>query len=66
MTCCAAPDVSLRSVNVCVIDDQGTIQAETILASEVVDIVGYLQGLDVDVSSVGLEAGTLLSHAGMK
>ena len=62
MTYYAALDVSLRSVNVCVIDEQGEIRAETKLDSEVDDIAEYLHGLDYDVSSVGLEAGTLTQY----
>ena len=58
----AALDVSLRSVNLCVIDDKGKIKAETKLDSEVEDIAGYLKDLDVEVSSVGLEAGTLTQY----
>jgi transposase len=58
----AALDVSLRSVNLCVIDEQGEIKAETKLASEVEEIAHYLQGLDYEVSSVGLEAGTLTQY----
>ena len=58
----AALDVSLRSVNLCIIDDKGKIKAETKLASEVEDIAGYLKDLDVEVSSVGLEAGTLTQY----
>ena len=38
----AALDVSLRSVHLCVIDDQGKIKAETKLNSEVTDIIAYL------------------------
>ena len=45
MTYYAALDVSLRSVNICVIDDQGEIQAETKLDSEVTDIIAYLDSL---------------------
>jgi transposase len=58
----AGLDVSLRSVNLCVINDQGEIKAETKLDSEVDDIAAYLHGLDYDVSSVGLEAGTLTQY----
>ena len=39
----AALDVSLRSVHVCVIDEQGEIKAEAKLPSEVEDIVTWLQ-----------------------
>ena len=59
MTYYAALDVSLRSVHVCVIDDQGEIQAETRLDSEVADIIAYLDSLDLELASVGLEAGTV-------
>jgi transposase len=62
MTYYAGLDVSLRSVNLCVIDEQGEIKAETKLDSEVDDIAAYLHGLDYDVSSVGLEAGTLTQY----
>jgi len=58
----AGIDVSLRSVNICVIDDQGEFVAETKLDSEVTDIVAYLDGLDLDISSIGLEAGTLTQY----
>jgi sugar (pentulose or hexulose) kinase len=40
----AALDVSLRSVHLCVIDDQGELTAETKLSSEVTDIIAYLGG----------------------
>jgi len=58
----AALDVSLRSVNICVIDEQGKICAETKLDSEVEDIVTYLNDLDLNIVSVGLEAGTLTQY----
>jgi transposase len=62
MTYYAALDVSLRTVNICVIAEQGDIQAETKLASEVEEIVAYLQGLDYPPAAVGLEAGTLTQY----
>jgi transposase len=55
-------DVSLRTVNICVIDDQGELVAETKLASDVQDIVAYLDDLEFDVASIGLEAGTLTQY----
>ena len=58
----AALDVSLRSVHVCVIDEQGEIKAEANLPSEVEDIVTWLQDLDHPISAVGLEAGTLTQY----
>ena len=62
MTYYAALDVSLRSVNICVIDDEGEIQAETKLDSEVTDIIAYLDDLGLELVSVGLEAGTLCQY----
>jgi len=58
----AALDVSLRSVYVCVIDEQGEIKGETKLASEVEDIVSYLQKLDYEICCIGLEASTLTQY----
>ena len=43
-------------------DDEGEIKAETKLDSEVTDMVAYLDGLDLQVTSVGLEAGTLCQY----
>ncbi len=62
MTYCAGLDVSLRTVNICVIDDQGELVAETKLASDVQDIVAYLDDLELDLANVGLEAGTLTQY----
>ena len=62
MTYYAALDVSLRSVNICVINDEGQIKAETKLDSEVTDIIAYLDGLELEITSVGLEAGTLCQY----
>ncbi len=62
MTYYAGLDVSLRTVNVCVIDDQGDWVAEAKLASEVEDIATFLHDLDVEIVSVGLEAGTLTQY----
>ncbi len=55
-------DVSLRTVNICVIDDQGERVAETKLASDVQDIIGYLDDLELDIARIGLEAGTLAQY----
>ncbi len=62
MTYYAGLDVSLRTVNICVIDDKGELVAETKLASDVQDIVAYLDDLELDIESVGLEAGTLTQY----
>ncbi len=62
MTYYAGLDVSLRTVNICVIDDEGELVAETKLASDVQDIVAYLDELDLNISSIALEAGTLTQY----
>ena len=62
MTYYAGLDVSLRTVNICVIDEQGKFVAEAKLASDVQDIVAYLDDLELDISSIGLEAGTLAQY----
>jgi transposase len=62
MTYYAALDVSLRTVNICVINDEGEIQVETKLDSEVTDIIAYLDSLELEVASIGLEAGTLCQY----
>ena len=59
MTYYAGLDVSLRTVNICVINDQGEFIAETKVDSEVTDVVAYFDGLDLEILSVGLEAGTM-------
>ena len=46
MTYYAGFDVSLRTVNICIIDEQGEYVTETKLASDVQDIVAYLDELD--------------------
>ena len=45
MTYYAALDVSLPTVNICVIYDRGDLIAETKLDSEVIDIIAYLDEL---------------------
>ena len=62
MTYYAGLDVSLRTVNICVIDNQGEFFAETKLDSEVTDIIAYLDDLKLKITSVGLEAGTLTQY----
>ncbi len=62
MTYYAGLDVSLRTVNLCVIDDTGEFFSETKLASDVQDIVAYLDDLSIKIDSVALEAGTLTQY----
>jgi len=59
MTYYAGIDVSLRSVNICIVDDDGELVAEAKLSSDVQEIIAYLDELEQDIDVVGLEAGTL-------
>ena len=59
MTYYAALDVSLRSVAICIIDNEGDIQFETSVPSEIEDITQVLEAFGGDIVSVGLEAGVL-------
>ena len=58
----AALDVALRSVHLCVMDENGEIQAEGQTDSEPQDIDAFLQKLGLDITTVGLEAGTLTQY----
>ncbi len=62
MTYYAALDVSLRSVAICIIDDQGAVCLERTVGSEVSEIVGCLSGFDQPIETVGFEAGTLSQY----
>jgi len=62
MTHYVALDVSLRSVAVCIIDDDGDIKLEKSITSEVEDIVHALRSFDGEITSIGLEAGMLTQH----
>ena len=62
MTYYAGLDVSLRTVNICVIDDEGKLVAEAKLASYVQDIVAYLDELNLNISSIAIDAGTLTQY----
>lgn len=52
----------MRSTNICVVDDQGELIAEGKTDAEVADIVVFLDELDVEITEVGLEAGTLTQY----
>jgi len=62
MTYYVGLDVSLRSVNLCVIDDDGEIITEAKVDSEPEEIVAKLQSLRPKIRSIALEAGTLTQY----
>ena len=62
MTHFAGLDISLRSINVCVIDDQGDPVAEGKCDAEAADLVAFLDDLELDIGKVGLEAGMLTQY----
>ena len=55
-------DVALRSVALCIIDQDGKIVREHALACEVEDIVEYLRGFGQPIERIGFEAGTMSQH----
>jgi transposase len=55
-------DVSLRSVSICIVDDDGTIQFEAKVPAEVEEIVACLRRFSPEISSVGFEAGALTQY----
>ncbi len=62
MTYFAGLDVSLRSTNICVVDNQGELIAEGKTDADVAGIVAFLHETDVEITEVGLEAGTLTQY----
>ncbi len=62
MTHYVALDVSLRSVAICIVDDNGDITLEKSVNAEVEDIVQILRPFDGEIASVGLEAGVLTQY----
>lgn len=57
-----ALDVSLRSVSICIVDDEGTIQFEAKVPAEVEEIDKCLRRFSPEIQSVGFEAGTLTQY----
>ncbi len=62
MTHYVALDVSLRSVAICIVDDNGDVRLERSVKAEVEDIVQILRSFDGEITSVGLEAGVLTQY----
>ena len=58
----AALDVSLRSVSICIVDEQGTICFEGKASSEIDDTIECIWAFDTDIRSIGFETGTLTQY----
>jgi transposase len=57
-----ALDVSLRSVSICIIDDEGIIHFESKVASDIYEIVHCIKSFSQDIHSIGFEAGALTQY----
>ena len=55
-------DVSLRSVSICIVDGEGTIQFEAKVPAEVEEIDKCLRRFSPEINSVGFEAGALTQY----
>lgn len=62
MTYYTGLDVSLRSVSICIIDDNGDIRHEAKVAAEVDQVVACLRGFSLDITAVAFEAGALAQY----
>lgn len=60
-------DVSLEASSVCVVDGAGKVVREAKVASEPQALIGWLQGVGLELTRIGLEAGPLSQwlHAAM-
>lgn len=64
----AGLDVSLEETAICIVDQEGRIVREAVVATEVEAIDRHLRNLGVELKRIGLEAGPLSSwlHAGLR
>lgn len=62
MTYFTGIDVSLRSVSICIIDEQGRVCHEAKTAAQPAAIAGCLSAFSADVKAIGMEAGTLTQY----
>ncbi len=62
MTYYTALDVSLRSVSICIMDNEGNVLFEAKAASEVDQIIHCISNFDSSIRSVGFEAGALTQY----
>lgn len=57
--CYVGLDISLSTASVCVVDQDGAVLCENVVAAEVADIARFLKALPAPPVRVGLEAGPL-------
>ena len=62
MTFYAALDVSVRTVAICIVDQEGAIRLERSVRSELPDILKVLSEFGEPIAKVGFEAGVLTQH----
>ena len=64
----AGIDVSLEASSVCIVDASGKIMREAKVLSEPENLIGWFQGLGLELTRIGLEAGPLSKwlYAAMK
>ncbi len=62
MTYYAALDVSVRTVAICIVDQEGAIQLERSVRSELADIFKVLNDFGAPIAKVGFEAGVLTQY----
>jgi len=62
MTFYAALDVSVRTIAICIVDQEGAIRLERSVRSELPDILKVLSEFGEPIAKVGFEAGVLTQH----
>ena len=62
MTYYAGLDVSLRSIHICVIGADGEMLQNAKQVPDAPDVIEFLDDVGVDITQVGLEAGTLTQY----
>jgi len=58
----AGLDISARSVNLCVVDDEGRVTCERKMSVDPEAISAHLLGLELNLVRIGIEAGMLSQH----
>ena len=62
MTYYAALDVSVRTVAICIVDQEGALQLERSVRSELADILKAVNDFGTPIAKVGFEAGVLTQY----